>query len=148
MAEAQSNSHTASITPSHTTSLTLRSDQIRSHTQPLSLSRLKISHSPRRQSSPPPSSDPQFSCFFCSLALYLTTSTFLALLLTISRVCSLIIQTHFSKSVLYFILSPLIACFLLQFFCGVSLFSMFLLYCLSSLCFMWSSIGSGFLSLI
>ena len=26
-------------------------------------------------------------------------------------VCSLIIQTHFSKSVLYFILSPLIACF-------------------------------------
>ena len=51
MAEAQSNSHTASITPSHTTSLTLRSNQIRSRTQPLSLSRLKISHSPRCQSS-------------------------------------------------------------------------------------------------
>ena len=38
-------------------------------------------------------------------------------------VCSLIIQTHFSKSVLYFILSPLIACFPVQFFFGVSLFS-------------------------
>ena len=146
MAEAQSNSHSLHHSLSHN----LSHSQIRSRAQPLSLSHLKISHSPRRQSSPPPppSSDPQFSCFFCSSALYLTPSTFLALLLTISRVCSLIIQTHFSKSVLYFILSPLIACFLLQFFCGVSLFSMFLLYCWSSLCFMWSSIGSGFLSLI
>ena len=144
MAEAQSNSHSLHHSLSHN----LSHSQIRSRAQPLSLSHLKISHSPRRQSSPPPSSDLEFSCFFCSSSLYLTPSTFLALLLAISRVCFLIIQTHFSKSVLYFILSPLIACFLLQFFCGVSLFSMFLLYCLSSLCFMWSSIGSGFLSLI
>ncbi|XP_030963554.1 uncharacterized protein LOC115984672 [Quercus lobata] len=63
-------SHTASITPSHT----LRSDHA-----------LNVSHSPRRQLSPPPSSDPQVSCFFCSSSLYLTPSTFLALLLAISK---------------------------------------------------------------